>query len=128
VTCSTAPQALVKAPIVAIYLCRNETMLETALRLRYEVCYQELGRDSPYADHVKKIITDNLDDFGHIFIAIEDGETIGTLRLNLSIEGSLGVLEELYGMRTSAFHPASTLFAPGLSSSTRSASARPPSH
>jgi CRP-like cAMP-binding protein len=90
---------------VEVLLCRNDEMLERAQRLRYEVYCQELKRQSPYADHDKRTISDQLDDFGHTFIAVEDGQTIGTLRGNLAWEGSLGVLEELYGMRQSANYP-----------------------
>jgi CRP-like cAMP-binding protein len=97
-----------RTQVIDVYLCRNDDMLRSAQRLRYEVYCEELGRHSPYADHDKKIITDDLDRFGHVFIAMEAGETIGTMRGNLSSEGSLGVLEELYGMATSPHHPKAT--------------------
>ena len=97
-----------RGPAIEVHLCRNAAMLESAQRLRYEVYCQELGRSSPYADHERKIITDDLDKTGHVFIAVEAGETIGTLRGNVPSEGSLGVLEVLYGMRTSPYYPAST--------------------
>jgi CRP-like cAMP-binding protein len=93
---------------VAVYLCRNDEMFESAKRLRYEVYCQELGRNSPHADHDKKIITDELDKCGHTFIAVEDGETIGTIRGNLAKEGPVGVLQELYGMTLSPHHPENT--------------------
>ena len=75
------------------------------MRLRYEVYCVELGRDSPFADHEARTISDSLDAFGNTFIAIEDSETIGTLRSNLSREGDLGHLQEVYGMRESLHHP-----------------------
>ena len=93
---------------VSVHLCRTGEMTLQAQRLRYEVYVDELGRDSPHADHKRRIITDDLDIFAHIFIAVEDGETIGTLRGNLSAEGSVGYLEELYGMTLSPKHPAAT--------------------
>ena len=80
-------------------------MLLRAQQLRYEVYCQELKRESPYSDHEKRTISDPLDDFGYTFLAVEGGQTIGTLRVNLAREGSLGVLEELYGMRQSANYP-----------------------
>jgi CRP-like cAMP-binding protein len=107
-TWSSTPTTYTRSPTIEAYLCRNKDMLERAQRLRYEVYCQELGRQSPYADHDKKVITDQLDDAGHIFVAVEAGETIGTLRANFSSEGSLGILEELYGMRTSPHHPKAT--------------------
>ncbi len=101
-TAHSRPQA------VEVYLCRSKDMLESAKRLRYEVFCHELGRQSPYADHDRKIISDHLDQTGHVFVAVEAGETIGTLRGNASSDDSLGVLEELYGMRKSAHHPKAT--------------------
>jgi CRP-like cAMP-binding protein len=90
---------------IEVYLCRNQEMLERAQRLRYEVYCKELGRDSPYADHRRGIVADDLDRFGHTFIAVQGGETIGTLRGNRPSEGSLGTLDEIYGMRTSLCYP-----------------------
>ncbi|NWG26127.1 MAG: GNAT family N-acetyltransferase [Pseudorhodoplanes sp.] len=93
---------------IEVLLCRDDAMLAEAQRLRYEVYCGELRRASPYADHDRRIITDSLDKFGHTFIAREAGETIGTLRANISSEGPLGAIEDIYGMRTSALHPLST--------------------
>jgi predicted GNAT family N-acyltransferase len=107
-TWSSTPTAYTGSQTTEVYLCRNTDMLEQAQRLRYEVYCQELGRQSPYADHDKKIIADHLDDAGQVFIAVEAGETIGTLRGNTSSESPLGILEELYGMRRSAHHPDAT--------------------
>jgi CRP-like cAMP-binding protein/predicted GNAT family N-acyltransferase len=107
-TWSTASMAGARSQAIEVYLCRNRDMLESAQRLRYDVYCRELGRQSPHADHDRRIITDRLDDGGHVFVAVEAGETIGTLRANLSFEGSLGILEELYGMRVSSHHPQAT--------------------
>jgi predicted GNAT family N-acyltransferase len=100
--------ARVKAPVIDVALCRDKGTLENAQRLRYEVYCLELGRQSPYADHDSKTIKDDLDSFGHTFVAVEDGETIGTLRTNFSTEGSLGAFEQLYGMSASKHHPGRT--------------------
>jgi CRP-like cAMP-binding protein len=100
--------AQARTQLIEVYLCRNEDMLRSAQRLRYDVYCGELGRNSPHADHDKKIISDDLDSFGHTFLAMENGETIGTMRGNLPFEGPLGVLEELYGMNKSPNHPKST--------------------
>lgn len=93
---------------VDVYLCRNDEMFERAKRLRYEVYCEELGRNSPHADHDRKTISDDLDRFGHTFIAMEDGEAIGTIRGNMSFEGPLGALQDLYGMKLSPHHPDTT--------------------
>jgi CRP-like cAMP-binding protein len=93
---------------VETLLCRDAGMLERAQRLRYEVYCGELGRQSPFADHDRGIIIDPLDATGNTFIAVEDRETIGTLRSNAPADGPLGVFEELYGMRKSPHHPGAT--------------------
>jgi predicted GNAT family N-acyltransferase len=103
---SSGRTACRKSQDIEILLCRNSEMLERAQRLRYEVYCQELQRSSPHADHRRRIIADELDRFGHTFIAMQGDETIGTLRGNLPSEGSLGALEDLYGMRTSPCYPA----------------------
>lgn len=90
---------------IEVRLCRTEDMHLKAQSLRYSVYCGELGRTSPNADHELRIIRDNLDIFAHTFIAIKDGETIGTLRGNWPVEGSLGILEELYGMTKSPVFP-----------------------
>jgi len=94
---------------VEVLLCRTEEMLENAMRMRYRVYCEELGRSSPYADHELKVIRDNLDEFGHTFVAIDEGRAIGTLRANLASDGELGTLEEIYGMSVSANHPEKTM-------------------
>ena len=82
----STPTTRARPKTIEVHLCRNKEMLERAKRLRYEVYCEELGRRSPYADHDKKVITDHLDATGHVFVAIEAGETIGTLRGNLSVD------------------------------------------
>ena len=93
---------------IKVLLSCDENMLLQAKKLRYSVDCDELGRDPLEADHARKIITDPLDEFGHTFIAIERGEVIGTLRMNLAREGRLGLIEDLYGMPSSVNHPAKT--------------------
>jgi len=95
-------------PGIDVLLCRDHVMLHEAMKLRYSVYCEELGRSSPYADHDQRIIRDQLDDFGHTFIAVANGETIGTLRGNMSREGALGMFAELYGMSLSGNHPERT--------------------
>ncbi|MCH9765604.1 MAG: cyclic nucleotide-binding domain-containing protein [Alphaproteobacteria bacterium] len=105
---STLPSAP-KEQSIRILLCRDDNMLLQAKKLRYEVYCAELGRQSPHADHDRKIISDELDAFGHTFIAVEEGETIGTLRANRPADGPIGILETLYGMNQSPHNPESTV-------------------
>lgn len=98
-----------KEQSIRILLCRNEGMLAEAQRLRYQVYCEELGRTSPHACHEKKVIADDLDSFGHSFIAVEDDRAIGTLRANRPAKGPVGILEDLYNMDESEFHPERTI-------------------
>jgi CRP-like cAMP-binding protein len=93
------------APAVEVRLCRNAEMLREAQRIRYEVYCEELGRTSPFADPVQRIIADDLDTFAYVLLAFEGDTPVGTMRLNASRDGSLGALEEIYGMRASPHHP-----------------------
>lgn len=93
---------------VEVLLCRDEQMLREAQKLRYKVYCTELQRKSPFADHEQGIISDPLDEFGHCFIAVKGGKTVGTLRANRPVEGSIGSLEQIYGMHHSEHHPAAT--------------------
>ena len=97
-----------KASDVDVFISRSDEMLQEAMRLRYNACCVEYGRESPDADHQKRILKDRFDEFGHVFVAVKAGEVIGTFRTNLSREGSLGIFEELYGMTSSKHHPART--------------------
>lgn len=93
---------------VEILLCRNEDMLREAQKLRYDVYCTELKRSSPFADHDEGIIADALDAFGHCLIAVQGEKTVGTLRSNSPMEGSIGALEKIYGMDKSEHHPNAT--------------------
>ena len=101
-------KAFTASPDIRILLCQNSKMLESAQRLRYKVYCDELHRRSPFADHEKKVISDDLDETGHTFVAVKKGETIGTGRVNIPSEGSVGLYEELYGMTASKHHPHGT--------------------
>jgi N-acyl-L-homoserine lactone synthetase len=104
----STPGAYANGQAIEVLLCRQPEMLEAAQRLRYEVYCEELKRNSPFADHEKRIITDELDATGYTFVAVEGGELIGTIRANSPAHGSLGALEELYAMRASPHYPAGT--------------------
>ncbi|MGD9783630.1 MAG: GNAT family N-acetyltransferase [Hyphomicrobiaceae bacterium] len=93
---------------VDVVLCRDPDQLFEAQRMRYEVYCEELGRTSPNADKERRIIADGLDHNGHVLLALADGAPVATMRLNMSREGGLGLLEGLYGMAQHPGHPQST--------------------
>jgi predicted GNAT family N-acyltransferase len=105
----TAEQAGAKRDAATeVVLCRTPQLLLEAQRIRYEIYCEELGRTSPFADHDKRIIADELDEHGYVLLAMENGAPIATLRMNMARNGSLGPLEELYGMAASPHHPQAT--------------------
>jgi CRP-like cAMP-binding protein len=105
---TSGQSAVTSGAAIEVLMCRNDEMLRSAQELRYAVYCEELGRKSPFADHQRKIITDELDRFGHTLIAIEAGQVIGTIRASLAWEGPLGSLEQTYGMTASTHHPSAT--------------------
>lgn len=92
----------------AIVLCQTPELLFEAQRIRYEVYCEELGRTSPFADIEKRVIADDLDETGHVLLALAKDAPIGTLRMNMARDGPLGLLGELYGMARSPQHPEAT--------------------
>ena len=91
-----------------IIICQDNTTLLAAQKLRYEVYCKELNRQSPFANHYSGVISDNLDSFGSTFLAIQEDEAIGTLRINSSSEGDLGTFAHLYGVINSPLYPQET--------------------
>lgn len=91
-----------------IIVCRSPQQLREAQRIRYEIYCEELGRTSPFADHEKRIIADDLDENGYALLAVEKGTPVATLRMNMARSGPLGTLEQLYGMKQSPHHPHAT--------------------
>ncbi len=90
---------------ITVLLCRDEKALRLVQKLRFDIYCGELGRDSPNADHERGTLSDEFDKFAYNFIAFKDKEPIGALRMNFAAEGSLGILEGLYGMDSSSYHP-----------------------
>lgn len=91
-----------------IVLCRQPDQLLAAQRIRYQVYCEELDRSSPYADPVRRVIADDLDVTGHVLLALDNGRPVATMRMNMSRDGGLGILEELYCMSQCANHPRHT--------------------
>jgi hypothetical protein len=70
---------------------------------------EEMKRPQAHADHARKLICEALDDFALLITARIDGEVVGTVRVNYSRNGDLGLYERLYGMaQFGDLHPAYT--------------------
>ncbi len=55
---------------------------ERIFRFRYDVYVIEMGKSPAEADHQKKIIRDELDNDAHLLYAEDEGQIVGTVRLN----------------------------------------------
>jgi predicted GNAT family N-acyltransferase len=97
-----------EANTAEIVLCQTPELLHSAQQIRYQIYCGELGRTSPFADAEKGIIADELDEAGHVLLALDNGVPVATLRMNMRRDGSLGLLEDLYGMAQSPHHPEGT--------------------
>lgn len=63
---------------------------EAVYAFRYQVYVDEMGKPMAEADHERRMVKDAADDSGLVFAAYEDGELVGTLRVNIGLESMLG--------------------------------------
>lgn len=83
-----------------IRIVKTTAELEHVYQFRYKIYVDEMGRKQNYADHRRKTIIEPLDKTGYIFGAFDNGEVVGTLRVNFAKQSDLGYYEELYNMRS----------------------------
>jgi hypothetical protein len=69
---------------VQIRMVETSDELLAVCRFRYDIYVQEMGLNPNEADHAQGIIRDSLDESGQIFMAIENGQVVGTVRSNLA--------------------------------------------
>lgn len=74
-------------------------------RLRYEVYVGERMLHPYHADHDRRWLRDPLDDSGKVFIAVRDGELVGTIRVNWGAEGRLECEQEYCLERFRPYYP-----------------------
>ena len=65
-----------------IQVARRDEDRERIFRFRYDVYVIEMGKSPAEADHQKKIIRDELDEDAHLLYAEDEGQIVGTVRLN----------------------------------------------
>ena len=65
-----------------IKVARSDKDREQIFRFRYDVYVTEMGKSPAEADHDKKIIRDELDNDAHLLYAEDEGQIVGTVRLN----------------------------------------------
>ena len=83
---------------VTVRKAANAAEREAAFRIRYEVYVEEMGWDSKYANHDRRMIEQPLDATGEIWIALLNGKIIGTIRINVGRSEDLGFYREVYSL------------------------------
>lgn len=79
---------------------------ESIFRLRYQVLVEELGWTIGGADHERRFVIEPLDDASILVGAFEEGEVLGSLRINLGRDGSLEAFDQLYSFdRDQPYYP-----------------------
>ncbi|MDF3819723.1 GNAT family N-acetyltransferase [Leptospira sp. 96542] len=83
---------------IKVRLAESPEDREKIYQLRYDIYVQEMNRKQSFADHSKLQIEEPYDATGHLFLAeTDEGEVIGTVRINFRKDGPLEC-EELYDM------------------------------
>lgn len=65
-----------------IKIAQTEAIKQAIYKFRYQIYIEEMGKPYQQADHSKKILTDYLDDTATLLYAEQEGEIIGTVRIN----------------------------------------------
>ena len=68
---------------IEIKMAATDAERDAIYRLRYEIYVEEMQIFGAVADHERKMLIDPNDADARLMYAIVDGETVGTLRLNL---------------------------------------------
>lgn len=69
---------------------------EAAYRFRYDVYVTIMRRRQLYADDAQRMIVEPLDETGRTFVALRNGEVVGTMRSNRANEEALAYYRTLY--------------------------------
>jgi predicted GNAT family N-acyltransferase len=81
-----------------IRIAKSSEELSRIFRLRYDVYVREMKHCSRYANDAECTITDPLDVHAVIFVAVDGERVVGSLRLNLGVDGDFGEYTALYQM------------------------------
>lgn len=87
-----------KAQSIAVRIASNAAEREAAFRIRYEVYVEEMGWETEYANHDTRQLEQPLDAAGKIWIAVLDGEIIGTVRINIGSGCEIGYYGDIYSI------------------------------
>ncbi len=71
-----------------IYPATTEEQKQAVYRLRYDVYVEEMGRYHSIADHDNRRMIEPYDEYSRLYLAVEDGEVVGTMRLTWGADAS----------------------------------------
>jgi Acetyltransferase (GNAT) family len=83
---------------ITVRAAANAAERKAACRVRYEVYIEEMGWDSQYANHQSRLLEQPLDKTGEIWIALSNGEIVGTVRINVGSGSELGFYSDAYSL------------------------------
>jgi len=81
-----------------IAIAKTEAERTSIYRLRYETYIEELGWESPYADHKRRWLKDPMDESANLFGAFENGVAVATMRTNYGRDSDLEPYRSLFGL------------------------------
>lgn len=87
-----------KSPEVEIVPARDSATLALVQHLRYLVLVGEKKSDPAGADHVRRLIGDELDATGAVFAAFAGPALVGTVRVNMLSDGGAEAYARAYGL------------------------------
>lgn len=81
---------------IQIEIVSEQQQREEIYSFRYSIYVEEMGRTQLHADREKKRICEPLDDKAILFAAYENGEIVGTSRVNYSKDSDFGYYHDFY--------------------------------
>src|SRR5262245_15298124 len=78
------------ATMITVRRASSQGDREKIFRLRYEIYVEEMRRRQTHADHALRFIEEPFDDASAVLLLAEqDGEAVGTVRINFARHGPL---------------------------------------
>lgn len=93
---------------IRILLADTPRLREQAFRFRYAFYSEEMQRAVAHTDHAAGLIEEPLDRSGHILLALDGEQIIGSLRYNVGVDANFGPAQAVFKLdRFGPFFPAS---------------------
>jgi predicted GNAT family N-acyltransferase len=86
------------APDVKVVTADDPALLHLVQHLRYEVLVREQQLAPPGADHVRRLVADDLDLAGKSLAAFAGPDLVGAVRINIVADGGAGAFAAAYGL------------------------------